>query len=455
MDIELLGGLRVRENGVSLVPPEPLVRQVLALLAAHADQMVPTEVLTEELAAHISAVDAQVVLGTAVRRLRERLSEAADGARGRTPDTMLRALPGGYLLDTGGGRSDLREFAREAGAGYRAMARGDMAGAARRLAGGLRLWRGRVFEGVPIGPRLAERVADLEGTRRSVHEQWVHARLELDRRHGEEAPRVFPGSLDGIDAAQAARALYRSRLLHGRAPVRRAGGFTPPGDTSGAAGGGSPMPSGSFAGYRPARAGAAFDGGPWPAPDERFPPARSEGRVAATGAARVPFGAVRDPAHPGGARVAVVHAGFPGDAWGAGDPEEVTVPATIPGRPAGPGFHSWETEDSACEPAGPRPSGPDPAHAEGSAPYGRLGAGPAETRVPRPRGATGVDLGSDSRIEGPADRTGPGKTAGDDLSPRAPAGARPARAARAPLGDRAILPAKGFGRPESARVARC
>lgn len=61
------------------------------------------------------------------------------------------------------------------------MARGDYETAARRLRGALRLWKGPAFDGVNPGPRLAELIADLEATRKSVVEQWVEAELGLGR----------------------------------------------------------------------------------------------------------------------------------------------------------------------------------------------------------------------------------------------------------------------------------
>ncbi|MDJ0382544.1 BTAD domain-containing putative transcriptional regulator [Streptomyces sp. G-G2] len=197
MDIEVLGGLRALENGVPVVPVAQPARQVFAVLAAYADQMVPTSVLTaelSELSEHGSAGGpaggpvgdpagelARSVLLTSVRQIRELLAGAADSAGRRTPETVLVSLPGGFLLDTGGGRSDQHEFARETGAGYRAMARGEFAVAARRLRGALRLWRGPAFEGIHAGPRLAARIADLESTRISALRQWVEAELTLGR----------------------------------------------------------------------------------------------------------------------------------------------------------------------------------------------------------------------------------------------------------------------------------
>ncbi|MFD7257840.1 BTAD domain-containing putative transcriptional regulator [Streptomyces sp. NPDC059874] len=181
MDIDVLGGLDVRENGVRLSPASPSERQVLAVLAAYADQVVPVAVLAEELGAYTPPGRAHSVLESCVRLLRRRLAAAVAPGAGRTARTVLARMPGGYFLDTGGGRLDLREFERGAAAGHRAMSRGEYATAACLLRGALGLWKGPAFDGVPPGPRLAERVAELEATRKAVMEQWVEARLALDR----------------------------------------------------------------------------------------------------------------------------------------------------------------------------------------------------------------------------------------------------------------------------------
>ncbi|MFE9562474.1 AfsR/SARP family transcriptional regulator [Streptomyces sp. NPDC006487] len=183
MDIDVLGGLRVTENGVPIVAPTPETRHVLAVLAAHANQVVPVSVLAEELTNCAPPEHTRAVAHAAVRVLREQLAGALDAGPGavRTLDTVLPAVPGGYLLDTGGGRCDLHEFEREAGAGYRAMSRGDFATAARRLRGALDLWTGPAFAGVEAGAWLGERIAVLEETRLAVLGQWVEAGLALGR----------------------------------------------------------------------------------------------------------------------------------------------------------------------------------------------------------------------------------------------------------------------------------
>ncbi|MET8749328.1 BTAD domain-containing putative transcriptional regulator [Streptomyces sp. NPDC004667] len=181
MDIEVLGPPRVTENGVPITAPTPESRHVLAILAACPDRVVPVSVLADELAVRVPPERARAVLHTAVRRLRERIAEALGPSSVRTPETVLSTRPGGYLLDTGGGRCDVREFEREAGAGYRAMGRGDSAQAAARLRRALDLWTGPALDGIAAGPWLSRRIAVLDADRLSVLGQWVEAELALGR----------------------------------------------------------------------------------------------------------------------------------------------------------------------------------------------------------------------------------------------------------------------------------
>ncbi|MGW0395257.1 AfsR/SARP family transcriptional regulator [Streptomyces sp. NPDC003042] len=183
MDIEVLGAPRVTVNGVPITAPTPESRHVLAVLAVCPDRVVPVSVLADELGRRIPPEHARAALHHAVRRLRERFAEAlgAGTASVRNPESVLSTRPGGYLLDTGGGRSDVREFAREAGAGYRAMGRGDFEQAALRLRRALGLWTGPALDGIDAGTWLGGRIAVLDADRLSVLGQWVEAELALGR----------------------------------------------------------------------------------------------------------------------------------------------------------------------------------------------------------------------------------------------------------------------------------
>ncbi|GHE14106.1 AfsR/SARP family transcriptional regulator [Streptomyces alanosinicus] len=190
MDIEVLGALDVRENGASVAPTAPKPRQVLALLALHADRVVPVASLIEELWSGRPPRSARTTLQTYVLQLRELIAAALvrDGGQQsgaaperRTAKDVLLTLPGGYLLSSGGGTSDVREFERLAGQGYRAMDAGDFAGASRTLATALELWSGSAFADVRTGVQLAMEAKRLDESRLCALDQRIDADLRLGR----------------------------------------------------------------------------------------------------------------------------------------------------------------------------------------------------------------------------------------------------------------------------------
>ncbi|MFF6777661.1 BTAD domain-containing putative transcriptional regulator [Streptomyces sp. NPDC012637] len=203
MDVRILGGLSVRENGVSITPTAAAPRQLLALLAACADQVVPVSVLMEELWPSGAPRGARAELHSHIVGLRSLIAAALNDGRGsgrgaedgpgaadgRTAETVLAAQSGGYRLDTGGGSHDVWQFERAAGAGYRAMEAGDLARAALRLGEALALWRGEPYAGVDAGPGLRAETERLEASRLSVLDQWVEAQLGLGR-HAEMVPEL-------------------------------------------------------------------------------------------------------------------------------------------------------------------------------------------------------------------------------------------------------------------------
>ncbi|MFK0235509.1 AfsR/SARP family transcriptional regulator [Streptomyces vinaceus] len=188
MDIEVLGTLAVREGGISVTPTAPKPRQVLALLALHADQVVPVSALIEELWQGAPPRSARTTLQTYVLQLRALIAtaleqgedEAAPAGR-RTAKDVLVTLPGGYLLNSGGGTSDVREFDRLAGMGYRAMDAGDFPGAARLLREALSLWSGPAFADVHGGIQLDMETRRLEETRLCALDQRIEADLRIGR----------------------------------------------------------------------------------------------------------------------------------------------------------------------------------------------------------------------------------------------------------------------------------
>ncbi|PNV30970.1 hypothetical protein C1708_00135 [Streptomyces sp. DH-12] len=185
MDISVLGGLCVRENGVSITPTAPKPRQVLAMLAFRADQVVSVATLTEELWGAQPPRSARATLQTYVLQLRELIGAALQrdpaDAPPRSAKDVLVTMPGGYLLNTSGGQCDVREFELLAGTGYRAMDAGDFPAAARHLRGALSLWSGAALADVQTGALLSMEVRRLEETRLCALDQRIDADLRLGR----------------------------------------------------------------------------------------------------------------------------------------------------------------------------------------------------------------------------------------------------------------------------------
>ncbi|MFJ1930974.1 MULTISPECIES: BTAD domain-containing putative transcriptional regulator [unclassified Streptomyces] len=185
MDIDVLGALAVRENGLSVTPTAPKPRQVLALLALHADQVVPVATLIEELWSDRPPRSARTTLQTYVLQLRDLIATALlrdpEGAGPRSAKDVLVTTPGGYLLKTAGGASDVREFERLAGLGYRAMDAGDFPAAARQLGEALSLWTGSALADVQAGTQLEMEIRRLEETQLCALDQRIEADLRLGR----------------------------------------------------------------------------------------------------------------------------------------------------------------------------------------------------------------------------------------------------------------------------------
>jgi len=203
MDIYVLGALDVRENGVSIAPSAPKPRQVLALLALHADRVVSIAALIEELWAGSPPRSARTTLQTYVLQLRELIAlalctqvpgahrgpaapagqagQAGQAGGPRSAKEVLVTSPGGYLLAGVGGSSDVREFDRLAGMGYRAMDAGDFPGAARKLREALGLWTGSAFADVQMGAQLEMEARRLDESRLCALDQRIEADLRLGR----------------------------------------------------------------------------------------------------------------------------------------------------------------------------------------------------------------------------------------------------------------------------------
>ena len=178
MDIQVLGPLSVQEAGRSVVPTAAKPRKLLALLALHSDRMLPVRALLEELWGDRPPRSASTTLQTYILNVRGLIAET-----GRDPKQVLVTVPGGYVLDTGGGTVDVVEFERLATAGHRALESGEPALASSLFSSALDLWRGPALVDVSVGALLGVEASRLDEVRLSVQERRIEADLRLGRHH--------------------------------------------------------------------------------------------------------------------------------------------------------------------------------------------------------------------------------------------------------------------------------
>jgi DNA-binding SARP family transcriptional activator len=156
MRFRLLGPLEVRVGEDWQGIGAPKWRSVLAALLIHAGQIVPADVLINEVWGDEPPAKAANLISIYVLRLR-RLMGDADGS------VLVTRAPG-YQLRLGPADTDVQVFEALVRDGRRAYAAGDAAGAAGQLAEALALWHGSPLADVQATPLVeaeADRLAEL------------------------------------------------------------------------------------------------------------------------------------------------------------------------------------------------------------------------------------------------------------------------------------------------------
>ncbi|MGW2261790.1 AfsR/SARP family transcriptional regulator [Streptomyces sp. NPDC001780] len=192
MEIKVLGRLNVTLYGISVVPPDPESRRMLALLALCADQVVPTCLIAQELWPYGAPSDSDARLrayAATIRRLLAGALEAEGERAGITEWDLMSSTPFSHRLSTCGGTLDALQFERDAWAGYRAMVAGDLSRAAVRLRHALALWRGDALAGLEQAGPLRIQTGRLQEARMAALEQWAVVELRLGR-HREILPEL-------------------------------------------------------------------------------------------------------------------------------------------------------------------------------------------------------------------------------------------------------------------------
>jgi DNA-binding SARP family transcriptional activator len=183
VEIKVLGPLEAQENGRSITPTAGKPRQILALLALEAGQVVTVPTLIEELWGLEPPRSALTTLQTYIMHLRRLIDAALAGDGSATAKDVLATRCGGYVLNVAAGCVDVQAYERQAAAGARAAEAGDYRYASRLLRSALEVWRGPALVDVQAGLRLGIEVVRLEESRLGVLELGIDADLRLGRHY--------------------------------------------------------------------------------------------------------------------------------------------------------------------------------------------------------------------------------------------------------------------------------
>jgi DNA-binding SARP family transcriptional activator len=191
MEFRILGPLEVAEGGVRLALGAPKERALLAVLLLHANEVVSSERLIDELWGENPPARAAKLVQHYVSGLRKVLPAGA----------LLTRAPG-YLLRAEPGQLDLAEFERLLEEARRSAAAGEAERGADLFGHALSLWRGPALSDISLesfGAREAEQLNDLRLAA-------LLDRIDLDLKLGRHSERV--GELETL----VARYPYQERL---------------------------------------------------------------------------------------------------------------------------------------------------------------------------------------------------------------------------------------------------
>jgi DNA-binding SARP family transcriptional activator/pimeloyl-ACP methyl ester carboxylesterase len=174
VEFGVLGPLEVTAGGQSLGLAGARTRAVLAMLLAHANQVVSADRLIEELWPGQPA-------DRAADSLQVRLSELRKALRSAGEDGRLVTRPPGYLLQVAPGELDTLRFEQLTAEGDAALAAGDAVTAAQHLDQALGLWRGPALAGFDAVPSARAEAGRLEEQRIAALESRAEALLACGR----------------------------------------------------------------------------------------------------------------------------------------------------------------------------------------------------------------------------------------------------------------------------------
>lgn len=184
MRIAILGPLAATHHNRPIAPTAAKPRTVLAVLAAHTNDVVPMNVLISELWQGSPPRNARTTTQTYILSLRKLIDAAARHA-GVADDAkkVLVTTSAGYQLRVPADSVDASHFERLANVGHRARERQDYAATARAFAEALSWWRGPALVDVQAGRRLRIYAQRLSEIRLNALDCRIEADLRLGRHH--------------------------------------------------------------------------------------------------------------------------------------------------------------------------------------------------------------------------------------------------------------------------------
>jgi DNA-binding SARP family transcriptional activator/pimeloyl-ACP methyl ester carboxylesterase len=200
VEFGVLGPLEVTAGGRTLELAGSRTRAVLAVLLVHANQVVSSDRLIEELWPGHPAGKAADSLQVRISELRKALRSAGEAER-------LATRSPGYLLRVTPGELDARQFEKLAAAGNAALAASDAATAAQRLDQALDLWRGPALAGLEAVPSVRAEAGRLEEERLAALESRAEAMLACGRH------RDLIAELETLTAAHPLRERFWSQRM--------------------------------------------------------------------------------------------------------------------------------------------------------------------------------------------------------------------------------------------------
>ena len=177
MDFRILGPLEVSDQGREPAIAAGKQRALLVILLLHANEVVSSDRLIEELWGERPPGSAAKSLQVHVSRLRHAL-ERGDG---NGAESMIVTGGGGYLIRVEPGELDLGRFERLLEEGSVALADGAPERALELLREALALWRGPPLAEFAYEPFAQQEIARLEELHLSALEQRIDAELALGR----------------------------------------------------------------------------------------------------------------------------------------------------------------------------------------------------------------------------------------------------------------------------------